>query len=368
MSINPNIRPIRVMTIVGARPQFIKAAMLSRALMKKENCEEIMVHTGQHYDVEMSQIFFEEMGLPKPQINLKIGSGKHGQQTGRMLEQLEKVILDISPDWVVVYGDTNSTLAGALAATKLHIPVAHVEAGLRSFNRKMPEEINRILVDQISTILFTPTQRADDHLKKENFSSSMIHRVGDVMFDAVLFFSSNLNLESFSVPQKPYILATIHRAENTDNSHSLCSIINGLEDISSELEVIWPVHPRTQSAMANAGLCPQVSTRPPVGYLEMLALMKGSELIVTDSGGVQKEAFFLGVPCVTVRTETEWLELLDAGWNRLANPSDPSSIPHAVEKMLGAEKQLASPNLYGDGNAAEKMANILLDSQAIRSE
>jgi len=361
MSVRSNNKPIRVMTIVGARPQFIKAAMLSRAFLKKENCEEIMVHTGQHYDAEMSQVFFEEMGLPKPQFNLKIGSGQHGQQTGRMLEQLEKVMLDVSPDWVVVYGDTNSTLAGALAATKLHIPVAHVEAGLRSFNRKMPEEINRILVDQMSTLLFTPTQQANDHLTKENFSSEMVHRVGDVMFDAVLFFSSKLNLETFSVPQTPYVLATIHRAENTDELEKLSAIIEGLEDVAKELEVIWPVHPRTQSAMANAEICPRVATRSPVGYLEMLALMKGAEIIVTDSGGVQKEAFFLGVPCVTVRRETEWVELIDAGWNHLANPSDPSSILHAVKKMLGAEKHLVSPNLYGDGNAADKMADILIN-------
>jgi len=361
MSVKSNNKPIRVMTIVGARPQFIKAAMLSRALMKKGNCEEIMVHTGQHYDEEMSKVFFEEMGLPKPQVNLQIGSGQHGQQTGRMLEQLEIVMLDISPDWVVVYGDTNSTLAGALAAAKLHIPVAHVEAGLRSFNRKMPEEINRILVDQISSILFTPTQQADDHLKRENFDSTMVHRVGDVMFDAVRFFSSDLNQATFSVPPKPYVLATIHRAENTDDVEKLRAIIEGLEDVAKELEVIWPVHPRTQSAMFNAGIYPKVSTRSPVGYLEMLALMKSAEIIVTDSGGVQKEAFFIGVPCVTVRTETEWVELLEVGWNHLANPSDSSSIPNAIKKMLGVGKSLASPNLYGDGNAAEKMADILIN-------
>ena len=283
---------MRVITIVGARPQFVKAAMLSRSLMKVGHCEEILVHTGQHYDAEMSEIFFDEMGIPKPKINLDIGSGGHGQQTGRMLEKLEKVMLDCSPDWVVVYGDTNSTLAGALSAAKLHIPVAHVEAGLRSFNRQMPEELNRVLVDQLSAVLFTPTEQADKHLQNENFCPSKVYRVGDVMFDAVRFFSSVLESKKFAIPQKPFVLTTIHRAENTDNPERLKAIIEGLEELSQKFEVVWPVHPRTKFAMDNAGISPKLKTCLPVGYLEMLALMKSAELIITDSGGVQKEAFF----------------------------------------------------------------------------
>lgn len=359
---------MRVLTIVGARPQFIKAAMLSRSLLKVEHCEEILVHTGQHYDAEMSEIFFDEMGLPEPQINLNVGSGGHGQQTGRMLEQLEKLMLDLSPDWVVVYGDTNSTLAGALAAAKLHIPVAHVEAGLRSFNRQMPEEINRILVDQLSTVLFTPTEQADKNLQDENFCSSRVYRVGDVMFDAVRFFSSVLESKKFSIPRKPFVLTTVHRAENTDNPKRLKAIVEGLEEVSQKFEVVWPVHPRTKFAMDKAGLSPKLKTCLPVGYLEMLALMKSAQVIITDSGGVQKEAFFLGVPCVTVRTETEWVELIESGWNRLANPSDPQSILQTVNKMIGVGATLSSPNFYGDGNAADKMAEILLRASPVRSE
>jgi UDP-GlcNAc3NAcA epimerase len=348
------------MTIVGARPQFIKAAMLSRELMKRDSCSETMVHTGQHYDAMMSNVFFKEMGLPQPQFNLKVGSGSHGAQTARMLEKLEEVMIKVSPDWVVVYGDTNSTLAGALAAAKLNIPVVHVEAGLRSFNRRMPEEINRILVDQLSTILFTPTDHATDYLRKENFALSKIYQVEDIMLDAVRFYISQNEKLKKTFPNKPYCLVTIHRAENTDIAGRLRAIIEGLEDLNNTIEVIWPIHPRAAKSLDNFSITTKIKTRTPVGYLEMLELIRGAEVVVTDSGGIQKEAFILKVPCVTVRTETEWVELLHSGWNCLVNPSNSQSIPLVVHEMMTAVKSLDYPDLYGEGDAAGKMVDVLL--------
>tara|TARA_B100000676_G_scaffold45652_1_gene44059 strand:+ start:560 stop:1642 length:1083 start_codon:yes stop_codon:yes gene_type:complete len=352
----------KILSIVGARPQFIKAAMLSRA-WAAAGAEEALVHTGQHYDAAMSDVFFAEMDLPEPKHHLGIGSASHGAQTGRMLEQLEQVILAEKPDWVVVYGDTNSTLAGALAAAKLHVPVAHVEAGLRSFNRAMPEELNRLVADQLSDLRFAPTDEAVAHLKREGFAAETIHQVGDVMHDAVQHFGARtvakpLN-ERLGV-EGPFALATIHRAENTDDPARLKTIITGLEAVHTQLPVVFPVHPRTRKALSESSLQPALHLGEPVGYVEMLQLEKSAAVVVTDSGGIQKEAFFQGTPCVTARTETEWVELVEHGWNRLADPNDPVSIPQAVEAALSADLPAAPPNLYGGGHAAEAMVDILL--------
>ena len=352
----------KILSIVGARPQFIKAAMLSRA-WAAAGAEEALVHTGQHYDAAMSDVFFTEMDLPEPKHHLGIGSASHGAQTGRMLEQLEQVILAERPDWVVVYGDTNSTLAGALAAAKLHVPVAHVEAGLRSFNRAMPEELNRLVADQLSDLRFAPTDEAVVHLKREGFAAETIHQVGDVMHDAVQHFGERtvakpLN-ERLGV-EGPFALATIHRAENTDDPARLKAIITGLEAVHTQLPVVFPVHPRTRKALSESSLQPALHLGEPVGYVEMLQLEKAAAVVVTDSGGIQKEAFFQGTPCVTARTETEWVELVEHGWNRLADPNDPVSIPQAVEAALSAELPADPPNLYGDGHAAKAMVDILL--------
>ena len=352
----------KILSIVGARPQFIKAAMLSRA-WAAVGAEEALVHTGQHYDAAMSDVFFAEMDLPEPKHHLGIGSASHGAQTGRMLEQLEQVILAERPDWVVVYGDTNSTLAGALAAAKLHVPVAHVEAGLRSFNRAMPEELNRLVADQLSDLRFAPTDEAVAHLKREGFAAETIHQVGDVMHDAVQYFGERTVTEPLNKRlgvEGPFALATIHRAENTDDPARLKAIMAGLEAVHTQLPMVFPVHPRTRKALSESSLQPALHLGEPVGYVEMLQLEKAAAVVVTDSGGIQKEAFFQGTPCVTARTETEWVELVEHGWNRLANPNDPASIPDAVEAALAVELPADPPNLYGDGHAAEAMVDILL--------
>jgi len=355
----------KILSIVGARPQFIKAAMLSRA-WAAAGANEVLVHTGQHYDAAMSDVFFAEMDLPEPKHHLGIGSASHAVQTGRMLEQLEAVILTEQPDWVVVYGDTNSTLAGTLAAAKLHVLVAHVEAGLRSFNRAMPEEINRLVADQLANVRFAPTAEAVEHLQREGFSPESIHQVGDVMYDAVRHFGDRTLTEPLHARlgvEKPFALATIHRAENTDDAARLQAIMTGLEAVHAELPVIFPVHPRTRKALEANGLSPAVHLAEPVGYVEMLQLEKAASVVITDSGGVQKEAFFQQTPCVTARTETEWVELVEHGLNRLADPHDAASIPAAVEAALAAEWPADLPDLYGDGHAAEAMVNILLNSQ-----
>lgn len=352
-------RKKKVLSVVGARPQFVKAAMLSNAWVKLDNWEEIIVHTGQHYDDSMSKVFFEQMKLPVPKYNLESGSGRHGAQTGKMLASLEEVMMTEQPDWVVVYGDTNSTLAGALAASKLHIPVAHVEAGLRSFNRKMPEEINRLLVDQLATILFTPTSTASEHLLAEGYDQNSIYEVGDVMYDACLFFSEVAQTEDIYIPEDPFALVTIHRAENTDDPKIMESILKGLESLSNEMGLVWPIHPRTKKLIQQYGLNGEMS-QPPVGYFEMLALMKSAQVVVTDSGGVQKEAFFCGTPCVTCRRETEWVELVNSGWNRLADPADSGSIPAAVAEALKKSDKIPVPNFYGDGTAAQKMVEAIV--------
>lgn len=353
-----------IATIIGARPQFIKAAVVSHHLRKQPCLKEVIIHTGQHYDDAMSQVFFDELEIPSPDYHLGIGSGLHGQQTGRMLEAIERTLIELNPDWVLVYGDTNSTLAGALAAAKLHIPVAHVEAGLRSFNRRMPEEINRVLTDHLSSVLFAPTATAFHNLQNEGISEERIVVVGDVMYDAALTFAAKAQrtsriLDQLQLSSGGYFLATIHRAENTDNPERLQTIFKALEQLSQLAPVVFPMHPRTRKrveALCSASLAAHSRLRllDPVGYLDMVQLERHAAVIITDSGGVQKEAFFYRVPCVTVREETEWVELLELGWNRLAPPHLPDQIVEAVLTAQGASGKEAS--IYGAGDAAQRIA------------
>ena len=355
---------MRVVAVVGARPQFIKAAVVSRAL-RRAGVQEFLLHTGQHYDDNMSQVFFDELDIPHPDINLGIGGGTHGQNTGRMLEAIEAVLLEERPDWVLVYGDTDSTLAGALAAVKLHIPVAHVEAGLRSFNRRMPEEINRVLTDRVSDLLFAPTETAVQNLRREGLPEDRIHLVGDVMYDAALYYGQKAErfsriLERLALQPKGYILVTVHRAENTDDPKRLKAILKGLAQVDFEVPVVFPVHPRTRKAIERYGfvsITKSLTLIEPVGYLDMVMLEKHARLIATDSGGVQKEAYFHRVPCVTLRTETEWVELVEAGWNVLAPPTSAQTINAALE--AGLERRGQDVLLYGNGHAAEKIVQWL---------
>lgn len=352
---------MRIATIVGARPQFIKVAPVSRAL-SEAGIAEVLIHTGQHFDADMSDVFFRELGIRAPEHHLAIHGGGHGAMTGSMLQKIEPLLEELRPDWVLVYGDTNSTLAGALAAAKLHIPIAHVEAGLRSFNRAMPEEINRIVADQLSDILFASTKLAVENLQREGFSSSRIFPVGDVMYDAALQFADVAAqrgelLSTLGVEPQGFVLATIHRAENTDDPARLKAIITALETVAATLPVVLPLHPRTQGRMKAAGLSfAKVRTVPPVGYLDMVTLESQAALIATDSGGVQKEAFFYRVPCVTLRDETEWVELVELGWNRLASPAA-GNLAETVLAALGSKGIEAQP--YGDGKAAQAIAQIL---------
>lgn len=359
----------KILTIIGARPQFIKAAALTRILSTQKNVTEILVHTGQHYDNNMSDIFFRELEIPKPNYNLAIGSGSHGKQTGDMLVGLEELFKLEKPDLVLVYGDTNSTLAAALAASKMHISVAHVEAGLRSFNRKMPEEINRIVTDQLSNLLFTPTQGANNHLKNEGFPEEKIHFSGDVMYDVALYFGQKAEatsqiLKRLDLLNKQFILATIHRAENTDNPKRLLNIMAALMELSKQMPIILPLHPRTQSFLKQYNMVDDVMKKlqviEPVGFLDMIMLEKNASLIVTDSGGVQKEAFFHHVPCITVRDETEWQELVDLGWNKVVSPDGNANITEAIMHGLTHVGDITQ-NPYGMGNAAEKISEVLYD-------
>lgn len=356
---------MKLVTIVGARPQFIKAAAVSKAIAALGCVREVMVHTGQHYDDKLSAVFFRELGMQPPSRNLAAGSGTHGQQTARALEGVEAALFEEKPDCVLVYGDTNSTLAGALAAAKLSIPVAHVEAGLRSFNRAMPEELNRVLTDHVSDWLYAPTPQAVSHLAAEGIAGARVRLVGDVMFDAALHFAAAARkprLDNFDIAGASYVLATIHRAENVDDPQRLSAIVRGLDAAAQGIDIVLPLHPRTRKAIAAYDLWP-VSPRlhlvEPVGYLEMVALEKGACLVVTDSGGVQKEAFFHRVPCLTLRAETEWTELVDAGWNTLAYPHDPGAVQRAVEAALARPAPSCWPQLYGDGKAAQAVADHL---------
>jgi UDP-GlcNAc3NAcA epimerase len=358
---------MKIITIVGARPQFIKAAPVSRALRKARGVTEVLIHTGQHYDDNLSDVFFRELGIPRPKHHLGIGSGSHGQQIGRMLPVIERQIMKGRPDWVLVYGDTNSTLAGALAAAKLKVRVAHVEAGLRSFNRDMPEEINRVLTDHVSDLLFAPTDAAVANLRREGIARKKIIRTGDVMFDAALYFGAKAQrssriLDTLSLLPGHYVLATLHRAENTDNRARLSAIMHGLEKLSTTVPVVLPLHPRTRAAIRRAGLGRAASIRiiDPVGYLDMVMLERHARLIATDSGGVQKEAYFYRVPCATLRTETEWVELVDTGWNTLVPPDRGERICRSLLRLFqGFRPPPSGRNLYGNGHAAEAIVKRL---------
>lgn len=351
----------RITTIVGARPQFIKAATISRQLRKNDIREEI-IHTGQHFDKNMSSVFFEEMDIPTPTYNLDIHSLTHGAMTGRMLEGIEKILIDTSPDGVIVYGDTNSTLAGALAASKLNIPLIHVEAGLRSFNMRMPEEVNRILTDRISSLLLCPTETAVDNLKKEGFShfDSRIEKIGDVMYDAALYYASRAEQRSDIIQRlklNSFVLGTIHRQENTDAPNKLKDIISALDLINESIPVIVPLHPRTRKKLADLDVTPSFTIIDPVGYFDMIMLLKNSELVITDSGGVQKEAFFFEKHCITLREETEWTELVDHGYNKLTG-SDKEAILSAFEEFREKESDF-STSLYGKGDASEIACQLI---------
>lgn len=353
----------KIVTVIGARPQFIKASVVSKALARTGILDEVVIHTGQHFDANMSDVFFSELSMHAPRYNLGVRGGGHGAMTGQMLEAIEKVVLDERPDAVLVYGDTNSTLAGALAAAKLHIPVAHVEAGLRSFNMRMPEEVNRILTDRISTWLFTPTEAAAQHLLSEGVAANQIVPVGDVMYDVALHFGARVStaggvLSRLRLPSSGYVLATVHRAENTDVLARLEVIVTALTAVARKLPLVWPLHPRTRGVLERNGLLDRLTAAgvhliEPVGYLEMVQLEKYAALVVTDSGGVQKEAYFFQVPCVTMRDETEWVELVESGWNRLAPPEDPELVMAAIREALGTRGREVSP--YGDGDAADKI-------------
>lgn len=348
---------MKILTVVGARPQFVKAAAVSRILREKHT--EILVHTGQHYDERMSDVFFRELGIPEPDYNLEVGSAGHSVQTGEMLIRMEPIFEKEKPDWVLVYGDTNSTLAGALVASKLNIPIAHVEAGLRSFNREMPEEINRVLTDHISQLLFCPAQKAVDNLKLEGVTSG-VHIVGDVMYDAVLRHSEAAEkkstiLKSLELTSKQYLLATVHRASNVDDTNTLLNILDTFAMLGET--VVFPIHPRTRKAIQAAGfsLGGNIKLIDPVGYLDMLWLEKNSRLILTDSGGVQKEAYWFGTPCVTLREETEWVETVDAGWNVVVG-TERERILTAVQN---GPLPIVHPNLFGAGDASQKIVQLL---------
>jgi len=361
---------MKIVTVIGARPQFIKAAPVSRALAAA-GLVEVVVHTGQHYDDNMSGVFFEELEMAPPAFNLGVGSGSHGVQTARMLEGIERVLLEVQPDWLVVYGDTNSTLAAAVAASKLHVPVAHVEAGLRSFNRRMPEEVNRVLTDHASTLLFAPTAAAVAHLAAEGIAGASVVEVGDVMYDAALHFGDkaarqSLVLDRLGLAPASYILATAHRAENTDDPERLRAVVLALSAIAAELPVVLPLHPRTRAALHRTGLleqaCATLKVIEPVGYLDMVTLERHARLIATDSGGVQKEAFFYRVPCVTLRDETEWMELVELGWNRLVSPVSPGVVTAAItESLQTAERAEPPAGLFGGGQAAPRIARSIVE-------
>ncbi len=358
----------RIATIVGARPQFIKAAVVSRALARRGRLAHDLIHTGQHYDPQMSDVFFAELEIPPPRMHLGVGSGSHGVQTARMLEAIERALVELEPQLVLVYGDTNSTLAGALAAAKLHIPVAHVEAGLRSFARAMPEEINRIVADHVASLLFPPTAVAHARLLTEGLGGRRILLTGDVMYDALLHVRTLAASRAFEerpadLPAAGYLLATIHRAENTDAPDRLGFILQALATVAADVPIVLPLHPRTRAALARlpvGGLlaAPGVIVIDPVGYLEMQRLEAAARLIVTDSGGVQKEAYWHGVQCVTVRGETEWTELVLAGWNRLAPATSAEAVVRVIREALLAERG-PRPELYGDGRAGDHIAEEL---------
>ncbi len=357
---------MRFVSVVGARPQFIKAAPLSAELRRRH--AEFLVHTGQHYDDNMSDVFFRELGIPEPDRHLNVGSGSHGAQTAAMLEGIEAVLQEVEPDAAIIYGDTNSTVAGALAAAKLHIPVAHVEAGLRSFDRRMPEEINRVVADHLSAWLFVPSQVSARQLAAEGITKG-VYDVGDIMADSVRLFAPAARersdvLTRLDIQPGEYYAATVHRAANTDDPRRLAGILEGLG--RAPRPVVLPLHPRTRAAVRRHGLEDVLENSngklvviEPLGYLDMLQLQQNAAAILTDSGGIQKEAYYLGVPCITLRDETEWVETVEAGWNRLVGAS-PDSL-HRVLEEYRACPPARRPPLYGDGFAAKRIADILCD-------
>ncbi len=363
---------MKIVTIIGARPQFIKAATVSRALQSYNSVNEVIIHTGQHYDANMSQVFFDELDIPHPQYNLGIGGGTHGQNTGRMIEQIEAALLHEQPDWVMVYGDTDSTLAGALAGVKLHIPVAHVEAGLRSFNRNMPEEINRVLTDHAADLLFTPTETGTRNLADEGIAGDKVQQVGDVMYDAVLYYGEIAEqrsriLDVLGIEPKDYFLATIHRAENTDDQTRMKNILAGFANLPQG--IILPLHPRTRKQLINFDLALPSNVRAidPVGYLDMVMLEKNAALIATDSGGVQKEAYFHKVPCVTLRDETEWVELIEVGANCLVS-DDVERIASVAQSILKVDESCFMRMFYGNGESSINIADRICDLGALRGD
>lgn len=356
---------LKILTIIGARPQFIKACMMSKEFVKEDNVQEMIVHTGQHYDPSMSDIFFEQLKIPQPDYHLAVGSHSHGKQTGKMLMELEEIMLKEQPEMVLVYGDTNSTLAGALAAAKLHIPIAHVEAGLRSFNKRMPEEQNRILTDHLSTLLFCPTETAVKHLEKEGIVNG-VFQTGDIMCDTVNFFLP-VAIEHSSVCTKldlekgNYFAATIHRAENTADGQQLTQLLNTLNKTGEK--IVIPIHPRTRNRMKEYQIQQTQFTNlhfiEPLNYLDMLALVHDAKGVLTDSGGLQKEAYLLKTPCITLREETEWTETVITGWNQLVG-NDSSKIFEAVEHLQISQEH---PLLFGEGLTSKKILDGILAFQ-----
>ncbi len=355
----------KIVTVIGARPQFIKASPVSRAIAGENNLHEVILHTGQHFDKNMSQVFFDQMEMARPNHHLNIHSLSHGAMTGRMLEGIELILKQEKPDWVMVYGDTNSTLAGALAASKLRIPLAHVEAGLRSFNTRMPEEINRILTDRVSQLLFCPTLTAMKNLSKEGYDALPCQKIisGDVMYDATLLFKEKARRPlNVALPEK-YALATVHRDENTREPERLRNIIKGLNDLADQCPVVFPMHPGTRKLIDTSGLpafSGNIRVIDPVGYLEILFLLQHCQLVITDSGGMQKEAYFFQKPCITLREETEWTELVKAGYNILCG-SDPALILEAFRQFTVKPPPFTG-GLYGKGNASEIITKAFLQS------
>ena len=362
---------LKITTVVGARPQFIKAAAVSRAIASQfsDQIEEKIIHTGQHFDENMSQVFFDELGIPKPHYNLAVSGGSHGAMTAKMLDGIEQVLLKERPDWLLIYGDTNSTLAGALAASKLHIPIAHVEAGLRSFNMRMPEEINRIVSDRISTLLFCPTEAAVQNLKLEGISQG-VHNVGDVMYDVALYYQAKSReqskiLERLQLTPKNFALVTCHRAENTDDPSRLREILTALSEISAHCKVIFPVHPRTRKMIESFGYGDYLRSLiviDPLPFLDMIALEQYAKIILTDSGGVQKEAFFYRVPCITLREETEWVETISHGCNSLAGASS-HKILKAFKDMSNISLDQIQSSPYGYGEASIELCRTIVLSK-----
>lgn len=358
---------MKILTVIGARPQFIKAIALSHAVAQTDGVEEVLLHTGQHYDDNMSAVFFRDLGLAEPKYRFDIGGGTHGHMTGRQLAAIEDALVAEKPDVCLVYGDTNSTLAGSLAAAKLHIPVAHVEAGLRSFNRRMPEEINRVVSDHVSTWLFAPTQTAVDNLADEGIAGDKVHLVGDVMFDVARLVIDAPErrtgiLGALKLEPRNYAVSTLHRQENTDDPVRLVAILEALAELAATMPVVLPMHPRTRKTVAAmpqaAAALGKLTITDPLGFFDMATLLASAQLAVTDSGGLQKEAFFHRVPCVTVRDETEWTELVELGWNRLPGAITRAAIGEAIQGALSSPPG-RDANPYGEGRAAQRIVDVL---------